>query len=93
MSTTSYLEISFRHGKPLAAYLYLPRRSGDRSARTERHEAGLLVDYAPDGRPIGIEITAPTAATLDAVNRVLAAVREMPVAADDLSPLMTIAGR
>jgi hypothetical protein len=28
-----YLEITFRKGKPLAAYLYLPRRVGVKSAR------------------------------------------------------------
>ena len=29
-----YVEITFRKGKPLAAYVYLPRRVGVKSART-----------------------------------------------------------
>ncbi|MBM4063598.1 MAG: DUF2283 domain-containing protein, partial [Planctomycetes bacterium] len=56
----SYLEVTFRRGRPLAAYYYLPRRDGDSSVRTERASGGLVVDFAADGRPIGIEITAPT---------------------------------
>ncbi len=83
-----YLEVSYRRGKPLAAYLYLPRQAGDRSARTERQEAGLLVDYAPDGRPIGVEITAPSQVTLAAFNRVLAAVQQSPLTPTELAPLL-----
>ena len=56
---TRYLEVTFRKGKPLAAYLYLPREPGAKSARTELMGSGLLVDYQADGRPIGLEITAP----------------------------------
>ena len=40
----SYLEVTFRKGRPLAAYYYLPRREGDRSARTEASDGGLAVD-------------------------------------------------
>ena len=67
----AYLEVTFRKGKPLAAYLYLPRREGDRSARTQRFEHGILVDYAPDGRPIGLELTSPKAFSLEQLNSVL----------------------
>lgn len=49
-------------GRPFAAYLYLAQRSGEKSARTEASPDGLLVvDYADDGRPTGVEITAPAA--------------------------------
>jgi hypothetical protein len=50
-----YLEITYRQGKAFAAYLYLDRRPGDASGRTERH-GNWIVDYAHDGRAIGIEI-------------------------------------
>jgi uncharacterized protein YuzE len=83
-----YLEVSYQHGKPLAAYLYLPRREGDRSARTERLEAGLLVDYAPDGRAIGVEISAPGRLTLAALNGVLAKVQQTPATPEELAPLL-----
>ncbi|HEY3246380.1 MAG TPA: DUF2283 domain-containing protein [Phycisphaerae bacterium] len=84
---TTYLEVTFRKGKPLAAYLYLPRREGDVSVRTERAETGLLIDYAADGRPIGIEITAPSRVSLESLNRVLAAARQAPATPIDLAPL------
>ena len=47
-----FLEVTYRQGKPLAAYLYLPRRSGDTSARVEPRGPGFLVDWTEDGRPI-----------------------------------------
>ena len=83
-----YLEVTYRQGKPMAAYLYLPRQSGDTSCRTSQFEPGLLIDYAADGRAIGIEITAPTKVTLDGMNRALAAVNLQPVTASDLHPLL-----
>ncbi len=83
-----YLEVSYRRGKPLAAYLYLPRQPGDRSTRTQQQEAGLLIDYAPDGRPIGVEITAPSQVTLAALNRVLATAQQSPITAAELAPLL-----
>lgn len=82
----SYLEVTFRKGRPLAAYYYLPRRDGDRSVRTER-VGGFVVDFAADGRAIGIEITAPTQLVLDEWNQLLVQLGQVPVAREDLSPL------
>jgi uncharacterized protein YuzE len=82
-----YLEVTYRNGKPLAAYLYLPRNPGDVSVRTERHSDGLLIDFAADGRAIGIEITAPSKLSLETLNRALAAVNQHPATAADLGPL------
>lgn len=84
----AYLEVTYRKGRPLAAYYYLPRRDGDRSARTERAEGGLLIDYAQDGRAIGIEITAPTKLTLSRLNQVLQRLGQQPVEREDLAPLL-----
>ncbi len=72
----SYLEVTYRKGRPLAAYYYLPRREGDRSARTERADGGLVVDYASDGRAIGIEITCPDRLVFSELNRVLKRAKE-----------------
>jgi hypothetical protein len=83
----SYLEVTFRKGRPLAAYYYLPRRDGDRSARVETVGSGLVVDFAPDGRPIGIEITAPSRLVLSELNQVLSKLGHGLVAHDDLAPL------
>lgn len=83
----SYLEVTFRKGRPLAAYYYLPRRDGDRSVRTEQVAGGLVIDFAPDGRPIGIEITAPSRLVLGELNQVLSNLGQSPVAREDLAPL------
>jgi len=82
-----YLEVTFRHGRPLAAYYYLPRRAGERSHRTKRVEPGMVVDFSRAGRPIGIEITAPTNVTLAAINRVLRRLGFAAMKGADLVPL------
>ena len=83
-----YLEVTFRRGRPIAAYLHLPRRPGDHSARTSRATPGLVIDYAVGGRPIGVEITAPGKVTLAALNRVLVRLKLPPLDAEELSPLV-----
>ena len=75
----SYLQVTYRRGQPVAAYYYLPRVSGEHSVRTRRVEPGLLIDYAKDGRAIGVEITAPSALTVTAFNRVLRELGFAPV--------------
>ncbi len=82
----SYLEVTFRKGRPLAAYYYLPRRDGDRSVRTDR-VGGLVVDFASDGRAIGIEITSPSRLVLGDLNQLLTKLGQDPVIPEDLAPL------
>jgi uncharacterized protein YuzE len=81
-----YLEVTYRQGKPFAAYLYLHRRPGDKAAATHR-EGNILVDYSADHRPIGIEFTRLGAVDITAVNRVLEAANQAAVSANDLAPL------
>lgn len=82
-----YLEITFRHGRPLAAYLYLPRERDEKSVRTEQAAPGLLVDFAGGGRPIGLEITAPGEVSPATINRVLAGLGLSKLPEADLAPL------
>lgn len=84
---TPYLEVTFRHGKPLAAYLYLPRLAGDTSSRSEPLDDLLVVDRASDGRPIGIEIIDPGAVSLERMNSVLRQLQQPELSASDLAPL------
>ena len=91
MITHRFLQVTYRNGRPFAAYLYLPRKLGDKSARSVRCESGLVIDYAADGRPIGVEITAPQSTSLDAVNRVLATAQLPPVTQLELQPLVSAA--
>jgi uncharacterized protein YuzE len=82
-----FLEVTYRNGRPLAAYLYLPRREGDRSARTEDAGDGLFVDFAEDGRVIGVEILSPGRFALDGLNRVLDRFGHPPVTKSDVAPI------
>jgi len=86
--TERSLQITFRKGHAFAAYLYLARPPGERSARSVASADGLLViDYAGDGRPIGIEITAPEVLTRDRLNALLESLGEPPVLEQEFRPL------
>ena len=39
--------------------------------RTERVDGGILVDYGADGKPIGLEITAPASTTVSMLNAIM----------------------
>jgi len=82
-----YLEVTFRKGKPFAAYLYLPRQTGVKSVRPIEVATGILVDYAASSEPIGLEITAPAHVSVDQINKVLVALGLSPMAAEELAPL------
>ena len=61
--TERSLQVTYRKGKAFAAYLHLSHQTGEKSATTVPSADGfLVVDYAPNGKPIGVEITAPPAA-------------------------------
>ena len=87
MMKAPYLEVTYRHGRALAAYLYLPVAGDRRSVRSERMEPGMVVDYDAERRPLGIEITTPERLTLTELNRVLAQLGVTPATPEDLAPL------
>ena len=82
------MEVTYRRGKLLAAYLHLPRRSGDVSVRVEEYESAFLIDWTADGRPIGIEMPSPSLVTLEGLNRVLADLNLDPVPPEELAPVV-----
>jgi hypothetical protein len=82
-----YLEVTFRNGRALAAYLYLPRLSKDKSARSVMAAPWLVVDYTSKGKAIGVEITSPATVSLAAVNRVLRDLGALPLKRADLGLL------
>ena len=84
----AYLEVTFRHGRPIAAYYYLPRGANHRSARSRRVEPGLVIDFGADGQAIGIEITTPTKVSLAALNAVLRELGHAPASSADLAPVI-----
>lgn len=85
-----YLEVTFRKGKPLAAYLYLPREGGVKSVRTEIVTPGLLVDYAANGEPIGLEITAPGRVSVEQINAALERLGLPEATPEEFAPLHAV---
>jgi uncharacterized protein YuzE len=86
MSTFS-LQITYRKGEPFAAYIYLFRKPGQRSARTEEVSPDLLIDYAADGTPIGIEIVSPRYVAMDEILAVFDRLGIGRPALNELAPL------
>lgn len=84
----SYLEVTFRRGRPIAAYYYLSRRPGQKGYWTMLVDPGMVIDFSRSGKPIGIEITAPTKISLPAINRVLKDLGLAPVRRADFAPLL-----
>jgi uncharacterized protein YuzE len=82
-----YLEVTFRRGRPLAAYLHLPRKVGEKSVRTVPMGHGLAVDYNADGKPIGMEITAHSHVTIAQVDEILRQLGFEATTPDELAPL------
>ena len=86
--TERSLQVTYRKGKAFAAYLHLSHQTGEKSAKTVPSSDGLLVvDYAQDDKPIGVEITAPAAVPLDRLNRLLADLGETPLNEHDYVPM------
>lgn len=87
--TERSLQVTYRKGRPFAAYLHLAHATGEKSAKTVASADGLLVvDYDSIGAPLGVEITAPRAVSLDRLNQLLAQLGELPLAQQDYSPVM-----
>jgi len=63
MSSIS-LQVTYRKGRPSAAYIYLDRPLGVRSARNAELSPGIVVDFASDDRPLGLEIVDPESVTI-----------------------------
>jgi hypothetical protein len=82
-----YLQVSYRNGRALAAYyrpLGIKRR---KSVKCRQAKPGMVIDFAADGSPLGIEILAPAQLTVAAFNRVLRSLGFPTVKAADLAPL------
>ena len=83
----SYLELTFRKGRLLSAYLHLPRENGARAVRSDAWPPGLVVDFTADGKPFGVELTAPALVDLTTLNDLLRDLHVPQIDADDLAPL------
>jgi hypothetical protein len=79
------LKVTYRRGRPIAAYVYLPRQAGDRVATTERLDAAVMVDRTADGR--AIEIVDPSQCGPDRLMDVLRSLGQGEVDREELRPL------
>ena len=82
------LQVTYRRGSPLAAYINLPSRGRQKSFRTKRVEPGMVIDFDRRGKPIGVEIITPRGITLAAVNRVFRDLGLPPLKKSDIAPLL-----
>lgn len=81
------LQITYRKGKPFAAYIYLAHAPETKSARTEQVGPELLIDYAADGSPLGIEVVSPGFVTEEEINAAFRRLGLEPPPAHELAPL------
>jgi hypothetical protein len=86
--TERSLQVTYRKGRPFAAYLHLSHATGEKRAKTVASPDGLLiVDYGANGQPVGVEITAPQAVPLERLNQLLADLGEAPLAEHEYKPV------
>jgi uncharacterized protein YuzE len=86
--TERSLQVTYRKGRPFAAYLHFSHATGEKSARTVASADGLLiVDYGSSGRAVGVEITAPRAVPLERLNSLLEELGEAALAEQDYAPV------
>lgn len=84
----SYLVITYRRGRAVAAYFHLPGRAGQKSHRSTEYEPGIVVDFSCGGTPLGVEIVNPASITLKSMNRVLRKIGAGTLRRTDLGPLL-----
>jgi hypothetical protein len=86
--TERSLQVTYRKGRPFAAYLHLSHPTGEKSVKMKPSPDGLLVvDFGVTGHPVGIEITAPLAVPLERLNQLLADLGQAPLAEQDYKPV------
>jgi uncharacterized protein YuzE len=82
-----FVEVTFRAGKPVAAYVRLATIRRGEVAETRKVTPSLLVDYGAAGEALGIEILAFDGATVARINEILVSVGHAPLADHELAPL------
>ena len=82
-----YLEITYRNGKPFAAYLYLNRKVGTKSSKTKKISDGIVADFDDKGNVIGLEIISPLTTNTSDINKALKSLELGPISKLELAPL------
>lgn len=87
MTSSVSLQVTYKGGRPLAAYLYLAANGERKAVRTEELAPDLVVDYGADGAPVGVEILSPGTVTVQDIWSVFDRLGLERPAASELSPL------
>jgi uncharacterized protein YuzE len=82
------LTVTYLGGRPVVAYLYIPRRKREKSDHCREVEPSMVLDIDKQGKLIGIEFLIPKMVTLEAVNRVLEEYDLKPLKEYDLAPIL-----
>jgi uncharacterized protein YuzE len=82
-----YLEITFRKGKAIAAYIYLSRKPGVTTNMSKKIKDNIIADYDGEGGLIGLEITSPHKANSADINDILVSHNAQPFSEKELAPL------
>lgn len=82
------IQVTYRRGKPFAAYIHLGRKPGEKSIRSEEIAPELVADYGADGRVLGVEVASPGATTVDEIFEVFDKLGLVRPTVDDLGPLV-----
>ena len=82
------IQVTYRRGKPFAAYIHLGRKPAEKSVRSEEVGPELIADYGADGRVLGVEVVSPGATTVDEILEAFDKLGVVRPTADDLGPLV-----
>lgn len=83
----TYLEVTYRGGRPIAAYLQLPHSPDSKVDHSLPILPGIVVDFSADRTPLGVEFLNPAETDRGTILAKLAEIGANGVKADDLAPL------
>lgn len=81
------LQITYRKGKPFSAYIYLAHQPGTKGTHTEQVGPELVIDFAADGSPLGIEVISPGFVTEEEIVAAFERLGLEPPPTEELAPL------
>lgn len=87
MTRSISLQVTYRGGRPSAAYFSLTSNGTRTVDRSEEFGDDLVVEYAADGSPLGLEILSPGTVNLEQVWSVFDRLGLDRPTASELSPL------
>jgi hypothetical protein len=82
-----FLEVTYRKGKPFAAYLYFRRHANCRVESSRELVPGLVADFDAADQPVGLEIISPASVGPAQIRKAAGMLHIPPVPAADLVPL------